>query len=297
MNRLLASASEKYAASSSPCWNNRAVSAAAAARQQHSSSRATTQFLAAASSSSSRRRFYYTKSAHSGDVDGDASDSLIDRLVRERTKFRMMREYANADAVRMGLQTKFGVDVCDRRKQWKAGGEYDEDRKAQSERAKEGGNRAAEYVAYTRRGGGGGELSEEEEAEIMKLMLERYHARKRKDHDAADEIQDALVKNHYVLLDDPSHEWWVDNGEYYAMRGTNELGGETVEYIDSRLRERFAMKNEGRYDEADAVEDELLERFAVSVDDWKKEWSVEPELVTFRETLREMQKVMEAQSY
>ncbi|KAL7525110.1 hypothetical protein ACHAWF_001217, partial [Thalassiosira exigua] len=63
----------------------------------------------------------YARSPHSADVEG-ASDALIDKLVAERTKFKLSRQYEKADAVREGLRAKFNVLIDDRLKQWSAGG-------------------------------------------------------------------------------------------------------------------------------------------------------------------------------
>jgi hypothetical protein len=54
-------------------------------------------------------RQVYTKSKYSSDVmiDNVVNNDLITKLVKERTKFKMMREYSKADAVREGLRTKF----------------------------------------------------------------------------------------------------------------------------------------------------------------------------------------------
>ena len=65
-----------------------------------------------------KTRDVYARSPHSADVEG-VQDSLIDRLLMERTKFKMMHEYDKADAVREGLRNKFNVLVDDRLKQCK----------------------------------------------------------------------------------------------------------------------------------------------------------------------------------
>lgn len=59
------------------------------------------------------------------------------------------------------------------------------------------------------------------------------------------------------------------------MAGSNSLSQEDIEFIDSRLKERHSFKRERYYDEADAIREELREKYAVNIDDRTKEWSVE----------------------
>jgi len=47
------------------------------------------------------------------------------------------------------------------------------------------------------------------------------------------------------------------------------------------LKERFNLKRERSYEEADAIRDELKERFNVKVDDRTKEWFVDNEVESF----------------
>ena len=286
----------------------------------------------------------YSKSPHSQDVEG-ANDSLVGKLVTERTKFKMMREYSKADAVREGLRTKFNVLVDDRLKQWSVGGDFGEEHNAQRELADKFANRGyikstsslsldeeeEEYIqhhvearatakkdrnfdaadkirldlaqrfdvtindkqklwsiggifeelggrmgkpkgVYTRRGGG--ELSAEEDDAISKMITDRYHAKKQRQFDIADEIRDALMREYNVKLDDRSNEWRVDTDEY-AMAGDNSLSNDDVTYIDSKLKERFGLKRERLYDDADAIRDELRGKFGVNIDDRTKEWFVD----------------------
>ena len=125
---------------------------------------------------------------------------------------------------------------------------------------------------YTRRGGG--ELSTEEEDAISKMITDRYHAKKQRQFDIADEIRDALMREFNVKLDDRSNEWRVDTDEY-AMAGDNSLSNDDVTYIDSKLKERFGLKRERLYDDADTIRDELRGKFGVNIDDRTKEWFVD----------------------
>jgi len=288
----------------------------------------------------------YSRSPHSADVEG-ASDDLINKLINERTKFKMIREYSKADAVREGLRTKFNVLIDDRLKQWSVGGDFGEEHNAQRELADKFANRGyikstsslslddeeEEYIqhhvdaraaakkdrnfdvadkirldlaqrfdvtindkqklwsiggvfeelggrmgkpkgVYTRRGGG--DLSAEEEDAISKMITDRYHAKKQRNYDAADEIRDALMNRYNVKIDDRSNEWRVDTDDY-AMAGDNDLSEADIEVIDFKLKERFSLKRERLYEDADEIRDDLHEKYGVRIDDRTKEWFVESE--------------------
>ena len=291
----------------------------------------------------------YSKSPHSEDVMvGDVvNNELITKLVTERTKFKMMRQYDKADAVREGLRTKFNVMIDDRLKQWSVGGDFGEEHNAQRELADKFANRGyikstsslsledpeeEEYIqfhvdarvqakkdrnfetadkirldlaqrfdvmindkmklwsiggqfeelggkmgkprgVYTRRGALG-DLSPEDEEAVSKMITDRYHAKKQKNFDAADEIRDELLSKYSVRIDDRSNEWRVDT-EDYAMAGSNSLSEDEVAFIDGKLKERFYFKRERQFEEADAIRDHLQERFGIQVDDRVKEWYVD----------------------
>ncbi len=106
------------------------------------------------------------------------------------------------------------------------------------------------------------------------MIPDQYHVKKQRNFDAADKIWDTLMHQYNVKIDDRSAEWWVDTDEY-AMAGMNSLSQEDSEYVDSQLRNRIMLKRERQYEEADAIRDELRERFRVKVDDRTKEWLLE----------------------
>eukprot|EP00577_Skeletonema_sp_RCC1716_P015668 CAMPEP_0113413006 /NCGR_PEP_ID=MMETSP0013_2-20120614/23162_1 /TAXON_ID=2843 ORGANISM="Skeletonema costatum, Strain 1716" /NCGR_SAMPLE_ID=MMETSP0013_2 /ASSEMBLY_ACC=CAM_ASM_000158 /LENGTH=525 /DNA_ID=CAMNT_0000299585 /DNA_START=55 /DNA_END=1632 /DNA_ORIENTATION=- /assembly_acc=CAM_ASM_000158 len=291
----------------------------------------------------------YSKSPHSDDVMvGDVvNNELITKLVKERTKFKMMRQYDKADAVREGLRTKFNVMIDDRLKQWSVGGDFGEEHNAQRELADKFANRGyikstsslsledaeeEEYIqfhvdarvqakkdrnfetadkirldlaqrfdvmindkmklwsiggqfeelggkmgkprgVYTRRGALG-DLTPEDEDTVSKMIADRYHAKKQKNFDVADEIRDDLLSKYNIRIDDRSNEWRVDT-EDYAMAGTNSLTEDEVAFIDGKLKERFYFKRERQFEEADEIRDHLQERFGIQVDDRVKEWYVD----------------------
>jgi cysteinyl-tRNA synthetase len=126
---------------------------------------------------------------------------------------------------------------------------------------------------YTRRGAIG-DLTPDDEDAISKMITDRYHAKKQKAFDVADEIRDELMNKYNVKIDDRSNEWRVDT-EDYAMTGTNTLSEEEVSLIDGKLKERFYLKRERQYEDADAIRDDLKERYGIQIDDRVKEWYVD----------------------
>ena len=146
--------------------------------------------------------------------------------------------------------------------------------------------------AYARRGGG--DITPEDEDAISRMLADRYHAKKQRNFDAADGIRDDLMARYNVSIDDRSNEWRVDTNDYARRRpssssssggdGTDGDGGgagpasilseEDARYVDGRLRERFDLKRARSYGEADAIRDELMDRFGVQIDDRTKEWFV-----------------------
>jgi len=287
----------------------------------------------------------YDRSPHSVDVEGGVEDELIDGLVAERMKFKMMRDYDKADAIREGLRTKFNVLVDDRLQQWSVAGDFGEEHNAQRELADRFSNRgyiksssslslSAEdetYIqqrvdersaakkardfdtadsireglfeefdatvndkmklwsiggvfdelgvsgrnprgVYTRRGGG--DISDEDIAQVEELLKTRYLAKKERDFDTADGIRDDLMRQFNVRLDDRSSEWRIESDEY-VQAGTSGLSEKDVEYVSTRLKERFDFKQMRDYESADGIRDELGENFGIVVDDRTKEWRVE----------------------
>mmetsp|Transcript_35352 Transcript_35352/g.57650 ORF Transcript_35352/g.57650 Transcript_35352/m.57650 type:complete len:85 (-) Transcript_35352:1710-1964(-) len=83
------------------------------------------------------------------------------------------------------------------------------------------------------------------------MISDRYLAKKKdnfdgsreRNFDVADEIRDALMSTYNVQVDDRSNEWRVERDDY-TMVGDNTLSDEDVEYIDSKLVERFSLKCE-----------------------------------------------------
>lgn len=188
----------------------------------------------------------------------------IQSLVDERAVAKKDRDFHTADGIRDELMNNFDVNINDKLKLWSVGGVFSE--------IPGSANRKPRGM-YERRGGGG-DLTDEDVENIQSLLLERYDAKKNRNYDVADKIRDALKENFNVKIDDRSGEWHVDTDEYVLV-GEPNLSTEDIETVESQLKERFAAKREGQYEEADEIRDALKEEFGVRIDDRTKEWSIE----------------------
>merc|ERR1711957_818293 len=284
----------------------------------------------------------YTKSPHSPPVEG-IDERLIDALVKERQKCKMVKSYEKADAIREGLRTKYNILIDDRLKAWSVGGDFGEEHNAQrelseafksrgyvkssssaelspedeeyvtgriDERSEAKKNRdfdTADYIrdelsqkfdvaiqdklkqwsvggdfgpdgpkppraAYVRRGGG--DLTDDEVTEIGQLLIQRGDAKKNRDFDTADEIRNHLRDTYNLQIDDKSREWHVDSPDFIQVfeEGMAEVAQFEIDIITAKIAERHEYKINRDYDSADAIRDELNERYGIKIDDRTKEW-------------------------
>ena len=202
----------------------------------------------------------------SGDDDNDdvETEEYIQHHVDARVIAKKERNFDTADKIRLDLAQRFDVTINDKLKLWSIGGVFEE----------LGGRMGKPKGVYTRRGGG--ELSSDDEDTIARMLSDRYHAKRQKQFDKADDIRDELMREYNIRIDDRSNEWRVDTDDY-AQSGSDSttLSKEEVEFIDIKLKERHSLKRERQYEDADAIRDSLKERFNVKIDDRTKEWSVE----------------------
>ena len=123
------------------------------------------------SGSRSDRNRDYAKSIHSADVEGMA-DALIDALVKERQKCKLLLAYEKADAIREGLRGKYNILIDDRLREWSVGGDFGPEHNAQREMALEIANRGYIKSATSP------PLSPENEEYVQSRVDERADAKK-----------------------------------------------------------------------------------------------------------------------
>lgn len=206
----------------------------------------------------------YIKSSSSLSLD-EEEEEFIQNHIEARQQAKKDRNFESADKIRLDLAQRFDVTINDKQKLWSIGGLMEE----------LGGAMGKPRGTYTRRGGG--DLTAEEEEAILKMLSDRYHAKKQRNFDVADEMRDELQRIHNVKVDDRSAEWRVDTNDF-VMSGVNGLSAEEVQFIDVKLKERFDFKRERNYEDADGIRDVLREKFQVQIDDRTKEWFVDAEL-------------------
>lgn len=203
----------------------------------------------------------YIKSTSSLSL-SEEDEQYIQEQVDERSEAKQARDFNTADDIREFLQAKYDVTINDKMKLWSIGGIMEE----------LGGKAQKPRGVYTRRGGG--DLSDEDLETIQNALTERYQAKRNHDFDTADSIRDHLMKTYSIRIDDRSSEWHVDSDEYTKI-GSEHLSEEDVAYIDEQLVRRHEFKRDRYYEEADAIREELREKFGVEIDDRTKEWRSE----------------------
>jgi len=219
----------------------------------------------------------YTKSIHSPEVEG-IDEKLVDALIKERQKCKLMKSYGKADAIREGLRNKYNILIDDRLKEWSVGGDFGEEHNAQRELSEAFKNRG--YI----KSASSSPLSPEDEEYITTKIEERSVAKKNRDFVTADYIRDELKEEFNVVIQDKLKQWSV-GGDFgpdgpkprgvYKRRGGGDLTDEEVEIINKLLVERSDAKKNRDYDTADSIRLNLRDKFNIQIDDKSREWHVD----------------------
>lgn len=217
----------------------------------------------------------YSKSSFSDSFGDERLEALIHKAVEERARAKKDRDFDKADVLRTGLRKKYGVAIDDELRQWSRGGRFER-------------GHADLGQLYVQRGGDGVGLDEEVLERIRRMVLERQQAKSTKDFGVADALRDELIEKYDLIFDDKRREWRIDTGEYARVSGSDGGGGdesaapdplshEDVANVQSLIRERTVAKTAKKYNEADALRDELRARFGVVVHDRTMEWRTVPD--------------------
>jgi len=236
--------------------------------------------------SRSDRNRDYTKSVHSPEVEG-IDERLVDALVKERQKCKLMKSYGKADAIREGLRNKYNILIDDRLKEWSIGGDFGEEHNAQRELSEAFKSRG--YI----KSASSSPLSPEDEEYITARIEERSIAKKNRDFETADYIRDELNEKFYVVIQDKLKQWSV-GGDFgpdgpkprgvYKRRGGGNLTDEEVEIINKLLSERSDAKQNRDFDTADYIRLNLRDNYNIQIDDKSREWHVDsPDFVQVSE--------------
>jgi len=210
----------------------------------------------------------YKQSSYSMPIESEEILAKIMQAVEERGQAKKDRNYAVADAIRDDLETNYNCNVNDRAREWSVGGDFGDEQANSAHNGRKQG--------WTRRGGG--DISEAETAVVSSMLEERIQAKKERDFNTADQIRDDLYLNFSVKVDDKSQEWRVMSDTYVLSplnNGQLNFDAETMTYVEGKLAERNDAKARKDYDTADDIRDELRNKYAVTIDDRTREWSVE----------------------
>jgi cysteinyl-tRNA synthetase len=218
----------------------------------------------------------YEKSIHSGDVEG-ADDEMITRMVMERAKFKVQQNYDKADAVREGLRTKFNVIVDDRLREWSVNGDFGEEHNLQRQMAEQFASRG--YIKST----SSEPIDEADEETIQAMVTERAAFKADRNYEEADAIREDLNYRFDVVINDKMKEWSVGgsfggannrNRAYELSQNSAPVDEADAKVIIKALKERSRCKKVRDFETADAIREELREKYNVMIDDREKEWRV-----------------------
>ena len=197
--------------------------------------------------------------------------SDIDALLAERLQAKMSRDFRTADEIQNHLRSQ-GVNVMDGMKEWRADGlEWERSQRPQGR----DNNGFSNIRQYTRRGVCKG-IPEDEVMEITNQIQKRSEYKAERDYDNADQIKFDLSEKYDIIIDDRMLTWAVRNEEYMLSQDSEVIPDEeTLETIGNEFRLRIIAKQNKDFDAADAIRDELYEKYGVLVLDRLKEFTIE----------------------
>jgi cysteinyl-tRNA synthetase len=251
----------------------------------------------------------YTRDPSDG---SNVDEARVNRLIEERLTARKTGQFDQADALRDELLNNHGVTVWDKDKVWRSGcsasgsgmkggsrrvGERSDNARGRGAGAGRTTNFGPNGHDYTLSYDAGPNNSGLSDGEIHRKIAERLQSKMGRDFDAADAIQDVLISAG-VYVHDGKKEWRADGrgfGDYESsgavgrpgresgsrsdrnrpyQQSPHSEGTEMVEVIQDLLAERIEAKRMRDFDTADAIRDELVQDYNVSINDRNREWSV-----------------------
>ncbi len=206
--------------------------------------------------------------------------SEILQHIKERTKARRSQNFQKADQI-LSILKRENVFVNDATKQWRADGRSFIDfssggngsTAAYSEDSSKG--KDDNFIEYTKARNSRSISSRDEEYVLHKLR-QRHEAKLNRDYDTADDILDELRFLKNVEVDDTKYLYRVVDPfkvEYtFGGKRINNVHPDILQDIESKIKERDSAKKRKDYELADLILKQLTEKYAVRVDDKKKEW-------------------------
>jgi cysteinyl-tRNA synthetase len=231
--------------------------------------------------------------------------NTVNYLISERLYMRKTGKFDQADAMRDELMEKHGVMIRDKERVWRSGcsasgsgtrwspgnqgrGGYNQrgggynQRGGGDNRGRGRGYRKSDFGPnghdYNMARGAGPIQSTLSEDEIHALLAERLECKLARDYPTADEIQAELIEAG-VNVNDKQKEWRADGATFADFTARKYVespnsSSEDADEIQVLVDERAAAKSERLYQKADAIRDELTDKFDVVIDDRRLQWSV-----------------------
>jgi len=184
----------------------------------------------------------------------------INSKLSQMTRYELAKEFHRANAIRSELIAS-GVKIESRTKQWRAdGGTF----------AHVDSRNETPYV----RSQFSNPVTEEKRAQIDRLLYERSVARKRREYDLSDDIEEELWELYRVTLDHRERTWGVIE-EYIRSPHSLPLSDPKSEAeVRALLSDRLEATHARDFKLADFIKQHLFDVHDVSIDDKRMQWSI-----------------------
>lgn len=202
----------------------------------------------------------------------DSTLEEIESMIKFRALLKADRLFQRADSIRDDLLYRYKVYIDDKSLQWSVGNPFPSENKW--------GNKYRPFEMAR------SSTIPDNVDEIQELLEERDSARINRDFDKADGIREQLVSEFNIYVNDKKREWSFgrtdDRSERserveskgFTQRGGGKLPASELAKVNDLLLERKSLKRERRYDEADAIRNQLMEDYGISIDDRNSEWRI-----------------------
>ena len=216
--------------------------------------------------SASFSRSGYTRAVEDGPAAPAVDEAEVDALLAQRVSFKKKRLFDKADRLRDRLAVEYGVAIWDKDRVWTTGAKTPTQR-----------------TPILRHPSDDAALDGAALEDISRRILARADAQRRKDFGAADEFRDFLREAYAVEINDREKVWKVQPGGpderierpyVRAARSAPLADEDDADEVLELVNARGEAKRERRYEEADAIRDELADDFNVIINDKTREWSV-----------------------
>lgn len=240
-----------------------------------------------------RYRPDYELCPYAGPHTSTLTEPEIQEAIAARREAQKTRDFDQADRIRSDLKAA-GVYLEDGRKEWRADGVPFRSSTA-NQRGQQSSSSSSRTVKLVQSDYSLDVPSEADQERIESLLARRSQSKSAGHYDEADEIRDRLFETYNIRIDDRLGEWSVggdfgvdDDDSHWASRGqmrqphlatyvkspTSEDLPTDEEYIQQKVEERMRAKRTRNYDLSDAIRDELLADYDVTIHDKINQWSI-----------------------